>query len=97
MLEEARKAGYVETFIGRIPTIQILTVDDIFEGKTIKVPALYDTISAAAAGRSGSRRSIQFKDPQEILKQRSMFFSFKGGLSHREDDLVMPDRLTNVA
>ncbi|WP_424833003.1 DNA methyltransferase [Ruegeria sp.] len=97
MLEEARKAGYVETFIGRIPAIQILTVDDIFEGKTIKVPALYDTISAAAAGRSGSRRNIQFKDPQEILRQRSMFFSFKGGADRHKDEPVMPDRVTKVA
>lgn len=97
MIEEARKAGYVETFIGRIPAIQILTVDDIFEGKTIKVPALYDTISAAAAGRSGSRRSIQFKDPQEILRQRSMFFSFKGGASGGKEESVMPKQVSRVA
>ncbi len=92
MLEEARKAGHVETFIGRVPAIQILTVDDIFEGRTINVPALFDTITAAAAGRTRSNRSIQFRNPEDILRQRSMLFSFEGGRETKSLD-VMPKQL----
>ncbi len=92
MYDEARMAGYVETFIGRIPAIQVLTVEDLFAGNTIKVPAIYDTISAAAAGRARGKSAGQFIDPAEVLRQRHMLFSFEGGGGQKRVE-VMPEQL----
>lgn len=95
MREEARKAGYVETSTRRVPAVQILSVTDIFNGQTIDVPALFDTVSAAAAGRTRGA-AHQFRDPREIQRQRAMFFSFKGGKNEPVEH-VMTEKVIKAA
>ena len=105
MVQEARSAGTVDTFTGPIPAVQILSVKDVFEGETIRVPAIYDSVSAAAAGRSRGKSTVGFVDPRELARQRQFFFEIAGGQKNNSQvrlpiDLpkqVMPDRVTNAA
>ncbi|MDF3906143.1 DNA methyltransferase [Paracoccus sp. AS002] len=80
MRREALSAGAVETFIGPIPAVQILSIKDVLAGATVRVPAMYDSLSAAAGGRRKARTSAGYADPAEISRQRQMLFSIPGGV-----------------
>lgn len=79
MRDAAREFGKVDTLFGPIPAVQIITVQEMFDGATINVPAMLDTVAAAAIGRKKSVQSA-FKNPRD-LAQREMMFSIKGGLA----------------
>ncbi|WP_081035877.1 DNA methyltransferase [Rhodobacter capsulatus] len=96
MLDEARKAGTIQTDFGEYPSLQILSVADIFSGGSIRVPLLYDSISAAAAGRKKAPSS-GFVDPREMARQRQMLFTFTGTNTQSAEPQVLPDRSRNVA
>lgn len=98
MIREARSMGTIETFTGPVPALQILSVQDIFNGETIRVPAMYDSITAAAAGRSGRGARGAFIDPRELVKQRQFYFEISGGRSVAPKQMelaahLMPRRL----
>jgi site-specific DNA-methyltransferase (adenine-specific) len=105
MLQEARDAGTVETFTGPIPAVQILSVEELFSGQTISVPAMYDSVTAAAAGRQRGKQLNAFIDPREIARQRRFFFQISGGKDEAKQQplplnartTVMPERLRGVA
>lgn len=50
MLELAKNQGYIENY--RVDKIQIITVEEILEGKEIKLPALVDNTTFKSAKRS---------------------------------------------
>ncbi|ARE40875.1 Type III restriction-modification system methylation subunit [Rhodovulum sp. P5] len=98
MLNEARQAGTIETATGPFPAVQILTVREIFEGAAIRVPALFDSVAAAAAGRQRGRSASGFVDPRELARQRAMLFTFDGtgpsvAAARPEADRPMPAQL----
>lgn len=105
MIQEARQMGTVDTFTGPIPALQILSVSDIFDGATIRVPAMYDSVTAAAAGRARGKTKASFIDPRELTRQRQFFFEIAGGLSDssqgrspaNRSEHVMPERVSRVA
>lgn len=86
MRDAAREFGKVETFVGPIPAVQIITVKEMFEGATIKVPAMLDTVAAAAIGRKKDALSA-FKKPRD-LSQREMMLPIAGG---RGEEVVEAD------
>jgi site-specific DNA-methyltransferase (adenine-specific) len=43
MKTEAVKAGYYETEFGKYPTIQILTINELFDGKNPTIPLVDPT------------------------------------------------------
>ncbi|QFQ88277.1 site-specific DNA-methyltransferase [Paracoccus kondratievae] len=91
MVDEARRVGRVETMAGDIPAVQILSVADLFGGRTIQVPLMLNTVTAAAIGRKKDR-SAAYTDPREIFRQREILFTFSGtpaGLRHQQ---VLPER-----
>ncbi|PTR11167.1 site-specific DNA-methyltransferase [Cereibacter azotoformans] len=97
MIQEARRAGTIQTMYGEIPAVQILSVADIFAGKTIQVPLMFDSVSAAAAGRRKGKATSGYLDPREIFRQRQMLFSFHGaGRSVQPDQAVMPEPLRSA-
>lgn len=91
MIDEARRAGKVETLHGEIPAVQILSVADIFAGRTIQVPLMLNTVTAAALGRQKGR-SQAYVDPREIFRQREMLFSFTGKPASAVSDAILPER-----
>lgn len=93
MRREALIAGAVETFIGPIQAVQILSIKDVLAGATIRVPALYDSLSTAAGGRRKARSGAGYADPAEISQQRQMLLSILGGVSSvHAGAKVMPAR-----
>ncbi|BBU57374.1 hypothetical protein KU6B_36390 [Mameliella alba] len=78
MRDAAREFGKVDTLFGSIPSLQIITVEEMFAGSTIDVPAMLDTVAAAAIGRKQSFKDA-YKKPRD-LAQREMMFPIKGGL-----------------
>ncbi|MEM1149285.1 MAG: site-specific DNA-methyltransferase [Pseudomonadota bacterium] len=94
MRDAARSFGKVETLFGAISAIQIITVEEMFAGKTIDVPAMLDTVAAAAMGRKKPTRTA-FKSPRE-LAQREMMLPITGGrlgeaeLPKLEEAPIMP-------
>lgn len=104
MREEALEAGFVDTDFRKIPALQILTIEDVFNGKGINVPFQFDTIAAARAGkkRRASKGNRQVS-PEELVQQRQFMFGISGGkqvraepeldLSLKEEIHVMPPRL----
>lgn len=78
MRDAAREFGKVDTLFGSIPSLQIITVKEMFAGSTIDVPAMLDTVAAAAIGRKQSFKDA-YKKPRD-LAQREMMFPIKGGL-----------------
>lgn len=105
MIQEARAMGTVDTFTGPIPAVQILSVSDIFNGATIRVPAMYDSVTAGVAGRTNRKAKTAFVDPRELARQRQFFFEIAGGqsvdrpsVSEVEAPLqIMPDKISQVA
>lgn len=91
MLEEARSAGSIETDFGSYPAIQILSLDEIFDGASIRVPFMLDSITAAQAGRRKGK-TPRYIDPRELARQRQFFFSMSGG-SAKNTAAVMPAQL----
>ncbi|WP_346655941.1 site-specific DNA-methyltransferase [Rhodobacter capsulatus] len=75
MLDEARSAGVITMDFGDYPALQILSVEDIFSGNGIRVPFLYDVVSAAAAGRKKLGQKSLYLDPRELARQRQFLFS----------------------
>jgi site-specific DNA-methyltransferase (adenine-specific) len=62
MQTEAIKAGYYETIYGKYPKIQILTIDDLFNGKQPNIP-LIDSASfkkAAKESEGGEQNILPF-------------------------------------
>jgi len=97
MLQEARRVGSVETMFGKIPALQILSARDIFAGKTIQVPLMFDSISAGASQRRRGKSGVGFVDPREIFRQRQMLLAVStpttlGAIA----DTVLPQRLSNA-
>ncbi len=95
MLEEARAAGSVETDFGSYPAIQILSLEEIFAGASIRVPFMFDSVSAAEAGRKKAR-TPKYIDPRELALQRQIFFSMSGGMRPQRTD-VMPTSIRKTA
>lgn len=79
MRDAAREFGKIDTFIGQIPAVQIITVAEMFAGATINVPAMLDTVTAAAIGRKKSQLDA-YRKPRD-LTQREMMLPIKGGKS----------------
>lgn len=79
MRDAAREFGKIDTFIGQIPAVQIITVAEMFAGATINVPAMLDTVTAAAIGRKKSKLDA-YRKPRD-LTQREMMLPIKGGKS----------------
>lgn len=77
MRDAAREFGKVDTLIGPILTVQIITVAELFAGVTIRVPMMLDTVAAAAIGRKGNARAA-FKAPRD-LSQREFLLPISGG------------------
>ncbi|MBO6639235.1 MAG: site-specific DNA-methyltransferase [Roseitalea sp.] len=101
MLEEARSAGKVSTAFGEYPRIQVLSIEQIFGGASIRVPFMFDSVTAAAAGRKRGKAS-GFIDPRELAKQRQMLFSIQGGqteetAAHRAQPNIMPDEIQQAS
>jgi site-specific DNA-methyltransferase (adenine-specific) len=96
MLDEARKAGKVETLHGEISAVQILSVADIFAGRTVQVPLMLNTVTAAAQGRRKGREAA-YIDPREIFRQRQMLFSFAGTQATSARPQVMPEQRQRTA
>lgn len=94
MLEEARTAGFIETDFGTYPAIQILSVEDIFEGASIRVPFMFDSVSASEAARRKGK-AAKYIDPRELARQRQFFFSMSGG-AVRKSSAVMPEPIARV-
>ncbi|SOC20633.1 site-specific DNA-methyltransferase [Rhodobacter maris] len=86
MRDAAREFGKVDTLIGPIPTVQIITVAEMFAGSTIRVPMMLDTVAAAAHGRKGNARSA-FKAPRDI-SQREFLLPIAGGKGEPSDESV---------
>ncbi|WP_158972404.1 site-specific DNA-methyltransferase [Chachezhania sediminis] len=84
MLEEARHAGKILTDFGEYPAVQILSIEEIFGGSSIRVPFLFDVVTAAAAGRRRPGQKSAFLDPRELARQRQFLFSFGGGKGEAE-------------
>jgi site-specific DNA-methyltransferase (adenine-specific) len=61
MRTEAVKAGFYETLYGKYPKIQILTIQELFEGKQPNIP-LIDSSSFKKAAREtvGQQDTLQF-------------------------------------
>lgn len=78
MRDAAREFGKVDTLFGPVPAVQIITVKEMFEGATIRVPAMLDTVAAASIGRQKAASSA-FKNPRD-LAQREMMLPIRGGL-----------------
>lgn len=77
MRDAAREFGKIDTLIGPIPAVQIITVEELFAGATIRVPMMLDTVAAAAIGRKGNVRAA-FKSPRD-LTQREFLLPIAGG------------------
>lgn len=77
MRDAAREFGKIDTLIGPIPAVQIITVAELFAGATIRVPMMLDTVAAAAIGRKGNARAA-FKVPRD-LTQREFLLPITGG------------------
>ena len=91
MRDAAREFGKVETLGGPVPAVQIITIKEMFEGRTINVPAMLDTVAAAAVGRKKAAATA-FRSPRDVT-QREMMLPIKGGLVQdlaSEDAPVMP-------
>ncbi|MGR3273388.1 site-specific DNA-methyltransferase [Thalassococcus profundi] len=94
MRDAAREFGKVDTLFGPIPAVQIITIAEMFAGAVINVPAMLDTVTAAAIGRKKSARAA-FKNPRD-LAQREMLLAIAGGKAQEltaelpEDVPVMP-------
>ncbi len=61
MRTEAVKAGYYETLYGKYPKIQILTIQELFDGKQPNIP-LVDASAFRKAPREsqGDQDELQF-------------------------------------
>lgn len=77
MRDAAREFGKVDTLFGSIPAVQIITAEEMFAGKTIDVPAMLDTVTAAAIGRKKTA-SAAFRNPRDVT-QREMMLPIRGG------------------
>jgi len=97
MRDAAREFGKVDTLIGPVPTVQIITVTEMFVGAAIRVPLMLDTVAAAALGRKGNMRAA-FKPPRD-LSQRELLLPITGGKAEAADALapVMPATRGNRA
>ena len=78
MRDAAREFGRVETLFGSIPSVQIISVTEMFAGKRINVPMMLDVVVAAAIGRKKGH-NVAFKKPRD-LSQPAMMLPIKGGL-----------------
>lgn len=94
MRDAARSFGKVETMFGDIPAVQIITIAEMFDGRTIDVPLMLDTVTAAALGRK-AKTIDAFRKPID-MSQREMMLPISGGKAAaaladvREDAPVMP-------
>jgi site-specific DNA-methyltransferase (adenine-specific) len=80
MEQAAREAGSVEVFNRLRPRVQILTVQELFEGKKPDLPPVHDIISAAAAARrAAARRPPKAPTPEEIRQSPSLKLPITGG------------------
>ncbi|WP_395543402.1 site-specific DNA-methyltransferase [Neotabrizicola sp. sgz301269] len=96
MIDEARRAGRVETALGEMQAVQILSVADIFAGRTIQVPLMLNTVTAATIGRQKGRGTA-YLDPREIFRQRQMLFTFSGTPAGQHAQHVLPEPRASVA
>lgn len=97
MRREALQAGTVEMATGPVPSVQLLSIRDILEGRTVRVPVMYDSLSAGSAGRRKARAGSGYIPPEELFRQRSLLLSFTGqnGADMR-GERVLPERLRNT-
>lgn len=79
MRREALTAGVVETTIGPVPAVQILSIREVLEGRTVRVPVMHDSLSASVTGRRKGRAGAGYVDPEQLARQRAMLLSILGG------------------
>ncbi|MGA0613429.1 DNA methyltransferase [Paracoccus sp. KR1-242] len=96
MRREALSAGTVEMAIGPVPAVQILSIREVLEGKTIRVPVMHDSLSAAAAGRQKPRSGVGYIAPEDLLRQRSMLFSIPNTGMRSPSAAVLPERIQRM-
>ena len=74
------------------PRIQIMTVADLLNGVKPRRPPVYDTISAAAAGRKAARaRMPKVPTPEEIRQQPRFKLPIAGGLADQQGVLPIKE------
>ena len=94
MRREALEAGTVETAIGAVPAVQLLFIREILEGRTVRVPLMHDSLSAASMGRRKERARGDHIPPEDLFRQRSLLLSFTGGKQPRgRAEKVLPERI----
>ena len=94
MRREALEAGTVETAIGAVPAVQLLSIREILEGRTVRVPLMHDSLSAASMGRRTERARGAYIPPEDLFRQRSLLLSFTGSEQPRgRAEKVLPERI----
>jgi adenine specific DNA methylase Mod len=67
------------------PRIQMLTVRELLAGKKPRIPPLYDTLTATAAGRVAARvRPPKVPTPEEIRRQPGFKLPIRGGRAQQK-------------
>lgn len=91
-------AGTVEMAIGQARAVQLLSIRDILQGKTVRVPVMYDSLSAGSAGRRKARGGGGCTPPEDLFRQRSLLLSFTDlSTVGVQRERVLPKRLRNIA
>lgn len=77
------------------PRVQILTIQELLTGKRPRLPPLYDTQTAAAAGRAAARaRKPKIPTPDEIRRQPGFKLPLPGGKgTQSQPPLALPEPL----
>jgi adenine specific DNA methylase Mod len=88
MLTEAAAAGFLETWAGRFPKIQIRTVEQLLNGQKPNLPPHYDILGAASVARRPKQKPRPALAPEELKKQRQFLLTIGGG-SGRQGELQM--------
>ena len=60
MRTEAIREGYYETLYGKCPRIQILTIEELLNGKTPNVPLIESTPHLLPENKPGKQRKLEF-------------------------------------
>ena len=95
MIAEAAAAGLFETIVGTFPRIQIMTVEDILDGRRPNLPPTYDFATLLTLPRAtGKARKAR---PDQLRKQLAMLLPLVNknfeDLEHLSPaDLALPER-----
>lgn len=80
MKANAAAAGLID---GQYARVQILTIEELLEGKRPRLPPVYDTITAARAARRGQRQTRSDLTPTELRREPQMTFVIAPGSKRR--------------